>query len=177
MQTVKHTRQETSIFIHAEELCGVIQHVFQSMLGVQLEVKVEEGEPATSEKSKVLASLGITGDWNGALILECGAETACMLAGAVLGCGQISSVDEDVKDVLGELANIVAGNLKKRLPGNSFLTLPCVVEGSNFSLQVLNGEEVFSQHFLCRGQGLDFSLVLQESSGNGSSPAGHRAAG
>ena len=38
-----------------------------------------------------------------------------------------TSVQEDVNDVLGELANIIGGNVKAMLPAGCFLSLPQVV--------------------------------------------------
>jgi len=45
--------------------------------------------------------------------------------------------DEDVRDALGELANMLAGNLKSVLPSGVVLSMPSVIEGSDYSLRNL----------------------------------------
>jgi chemotaxis protein CheX len=45
-------------------------------------------------------------------------------------------IDEDVRDSLGELANMLAGNLKSVLPSGVVLSMPSVIEGSDYSLQI-----------------------------------------
>ena len=44
--------------------------------------------------------------------------------------------DNDVYDALGELANMIGGNLKSVLPRGVSLSLPSVVEGANYSVHI-----------------------------------------
>jgi chemotaxis protein CheX len=144
--------------LHNKDVINIIQEVFSSMLA--LEVSPLEAKPAAPENErKISASVGIAGEWNGTVTLQCSADTACRLAGAMLAMDPLPDVDDDVKDVLGELANIVAGNIKSMLPGPSSLSLPCVIDGSNYSLEILNGEELVNQPMLCHGSGLIVSIV------------------
>ena len=48
-------------------------------------------------------------------------------------------VDSDVRDSIGELANMIAGNLKAILPSEAMLSMPSVVEGKDFALSVIGG--------------------------------------
>jgi len=41
-----------------------------------------------------------------------------------------------VRDALGELANMLAGNLKSVLPSGVVLSMPSVIEGSDYSLRI-----------------------------------------
>ena len=67
----------------------------------------------------------IVGPWTGTVVLTCGADTAVELTGALLrGHAPAVLEDEDVDDALGELANVVGGNVKAVLPGPSVLGLP-----------------------------------------------------
>jgi chemotaxis protein CheX len=43
---------------------------------------------------------------------------------------------DDKRDVVAELANMVGGNFKSLLPGPVFLSLPTVVAGDHLALQV-----------------------------------------
>jgi chemotaxis protein CheX len=67
----------------------------------------------------------IVGPWTGSVALTCGRDTAEQLARALLREHAPAELDaEDVTDVLGELANVVGGNVKAVLPGSSVLGLP-----------------------------------------------------
>ena len=46
----------------------------------------------------------------------------------------------DQQDVASELVNMIGGNLKSMLPGPSFLSLPTIVSGHEFGLQVHDAE-------------------------------------
>ena len=53
-----------------------------------------------------------------------------------MGIALPAAIDDDVRDVMGELANMVAGNLKSLLPRGVDLSMPSVVEGSDYALRV-----------------------------------------
>ncbi|MGY1638412.1 chemotaxis protein CheX [Geodermatophilus sp. SYSU D00742] len=67
----------------------------------------------------------IVGPWTGTVVLTCDRSTAEELAVAMLREHAPAVLDdEDVADALGELANVVGGNVKAVLPGPSVLGLP-----------------------------------------------------
>ena len=67
----------------------------------------------------------IVGPWTGSVVLTCGRDTAVELTTALLRDHAPDVLeDEDVDDALGELANVVGGNVKAVLPGPSVLGLP-----------------------------------------------------
>jgi chemotaxis protein CheX len=80
------------------------------------------GEPAGDAVS---GWVEIVGPWTGAVVLTCGDTTAQRLARHLLREHAPEVLDEeDVADALGELANVVGGNVKAALPGPSVLGLP-----------------------------------------------------
>jgi hypothetical protein len=67
----------------------------------------------------------IVGPWSGSVVLTCGRDTAVELTRALLREHAPEVLEEeDVDDALGELANVVGGNVKAVLPGPSVLGLP-----------------------------------------------------
>jgi chemotaxis protein CheX len=67
----------------------------------------------------------IVGPWTGSVVLTCGRATALALTRALLREHAPEVLEEeDVDDALGELANVVGGNIKAVLPGPSVLGLP-----------------------------------------------------
>ncbi|HEY8532290.1 MAG TPA: chemotaxis protein CheX [Micromonospora sp.] len=77
--------------------------------------------------SDVHASVSITGTWHGHVVFACSTVAAKRAAAAFLAMGEDEVSDDDVIDVLGELANIIGGNVKSMLPGGCFVSLPHVV--------------------------------------------------
>jgi chemotaxis protein CheX len=67
----------------------------------------------------------VVGPWTGSVVLTCGRDTAEELTRALLrGHAPQQLEADDVADALGELANVVGGNVKAVLPGPSVLGLP-----------------------------------------------------
>jgi len=85
--------------------------------------------PADPEKARtdVMAAVSITGSWHGHVMFACTETAARNAAGAFLAMEPAEVSEEDMADVLGELANIVGGNVKSMLPAGCFVSLPHVV--------------------------------------------------
>jgi chemotaxis protein CheX len=81
--------------------------------------------PVAPPAEVVSAWVDIIGPWNGSVVLTCAPATAEALTESVLMTRPPTVVDpEDVADALGELANVLGGNIKSVLPGESKLGLP-----------------------------------------------------
>jgi chemotaxis protein CheX len=50
------------------------------------------------------------------------------------------SVDDDVRDVLGELANMIGGNMKCGMTAGVKLSMPTVLDGSDYDLRVCGSQ-------------------------------------
>jgi chemotaxis protein CheX len=75
----------------------------------------------------MFAAVSITGAWHGHVVFTCSIGAAKYAAAAFLVMEPDEVTTDDVTDVLGELANIVGGNLKSMLPAGCFVSLPHVV--------------------------------------------------
>ena len=72
----------------------------------------------------------ISGTWNGLVSLTC-SSVAAARAAALMFDAEVENVsDADVLDAVGELVNIVGGNLKGMLPSPTGLSLPSVMDGT-----------------------------------------------
>lgn len=102
---------------------AVLEQVWESLLGEPL-------LPWTDDvvvPGAVRAEVTLSGDWAGRVLLACDPATAASLARTMLGARDGDPVpDEDVRDAVGELANVVGGNVKGMLPGTTALGLPRV---------------------------------------------------
>ena len=137
------------------EIEETIASIFETMLGIW--VTPVDQEPA-SEATRLAASVHFTGSWSGVVILEVSPEQACALAGRLLSMETPERVDDDVRDVIGELANIIAGNLKSAIAPGATLSIPEVVDGG-FSLRICGATVSQTQVFESEGGTFSVSLI------------------
>jgi chemotaxis protein CheX len=84
-----------------------------------------EWSPAPLAEPEVMrASVEIRGEWDGAVTLEMSPAAARTAARTMLTAREVDH--EDVLDALGELVNMIGGNIKSLLPSGSTLGLPMV---------------------------------------------------
>ena len=112
--------------VNENDLAEMVEQVWESYLdpeGVNpLIPTYDENQP-----SEVHSSVSITGSWTGHVVYASSREAARRAAAAFLAMEPDEVSEEDLSDVLGELANIVGGNVKAMLPSGCFLSLPTVV--------------------------------------------------
>lgn len=87
------------------------QEVFSTMLMVELEAEDPIEGQGGEVDANVTSMLGLGKDIRGMLAVHCPEAVAKDITGTFLGI-KIEALDEDVKDAIGEIANMVAGNLK-----------------------------------------------------------------
>jgi len=56
-------------------------------------------------------------------------------------------VDSDVLDAIGEVVNMIAGNLNSTLTGGAVMSMPAVVTGSDFTLTVVGATQEHKMAF------------------------------
>jgi CheY-specific phosphatase CheX len=128
---------ESTVEIHLGELAEIVVFVFRTMMGLEVS---ECNNPWSPRQDRLTATVHLAGDWNGALVLECDCKQACAFAARFLSTDRPETVDDLVRDVLGELANMIGGNLKCVLAGGLKLSMPSVVDGTGHSARVCGAE-------------------------------------
>jgi len=132
---------ETVIQIHADELAEIVGSVFGTMLNLEV---CRYDQPWSPNRDRLTSAVHLTGDWCGAVLLECTRTQACRFASLFLSGGETAAessaiLDDVVRDVLGELANMIGGNLKCVLTRGTHLSMPSVIDG-DYSLRVCGAE-------------------------------------
>ncbi len=109
--------------------------VFSTMLMVELEiVEIIEGQSGNIP-SNITSMIGLGRDIRGMLAVHCPAAVAKDITGTFLGM-EVLELDDDVKDAIGEIANMVAGNLKVSFAQDDIdveIATPTTVVGKSFS--------------------------------------------
>ena len=129
------------------ELKQITAETWKILLGEELQHL--SGPLLPSQMDNPLAACAqIVGDWQLGVIIYCPMALARHAAATMLGIDQEQVSTADVHDVLRELINIVAGNVKGLLSGANLLSLPKIVKGSDFQprfvRQVELGEACFT---------------------------------
>jgi CheY-specific phosphatase CheX len=123
-----------SIDCYRSGMIQIAECVFQTMLGIAV-----TGLEDTSAALEVplTAAVYYAGAWKGALLIECSERHAALWTGRLMNIAEPSP--SDARDGLGEVANMLAGNLKPLLPPGVGISIPSLVEGSHYSLRICGG--------------------------------------
>lgn len=121
-------------------ICKAAVEIFQTMLMME----AVPGEPLVkrggSFKDSVSGIVGLAGPSKGMLAIHIPGPTALKITSCFLGM-EVDQVDEDVKDAIGELANMVAGSIKadlSELGAEYKLSIPSVVCGAEYQIECLS---------------------------------------
>lgn len=107
-----------------DDLLQLASTVWSSVLSLPtIEVDPRPPHPGTYV---LIGTIRFDGAWVGHLDLRCSAAAAREVAGAMFATDPADLAEDEIRDALGELANIVGGNLKALLPQPTHISLPIV---------------------------------------------------
>jgi flagellar motor switch protein FliN/FliY len=113
-----------------------IMDTFETMLSMDLAKVGMVTDPGLNEQ-RYVAGVNFAGEVVGNLCLHASREFACLITGAMLGMEPDQVEEEELKDVLGELTNIVSGNLKSDFLDAELacvISTPAITRGSDFKI-------------------------------------------
>jgi len=113
--------------VSPDDVCIIAQDVWASFLHVHID-QVLVDEAALAGRSSVVGAVRVTDAWFGAVVLELTPGLARQVAGTMFATNPDMVTDAEVVDALGELTNMIGGNVKSLLPAPSQLSLPMVAE-------------------------------------------------
>ncbi|MBW3085443.1 hypothetical protein KEM60_01643 [Austwickia sp. TVS 96-490-7B] len=134
--------------LSSDDVAQIIHEVWSSMLGLPAEpfdMERPDNENATA------GSVGVTGATECLISMEMGNEAARRFAATMFGLDETACSDDDVADAIGELTNMVGGNIKSLLPEPSTLSLPVVASGKSPTLRVPGGKPLLESGYLADG--------------------------
>lgn len=119
-----------------EEIVKGAQDVFSTMLMVDLDSEAAVINQRLPLPSNLSSMIGLGGGLRGVLAVHCPAVVAKAITSTFLGT-EVEELNEDVKDAIGEIANMVAGNLKVSFAAEGLdieLAIPTSVVGESFNV-------------------------------------------
>jgi chemotaxis protein CheX len=150
-------RESVQLVSDPRNLDASVEEVFQLMLGIDC----KRGTCAPiHEAESVTAVVGFGGLLSGACVFRSGARTALLIASRMTGM-EFDSIDDTVKDAIGEIGNMLAGAWKGKVPNlaaNCGLSVPAVITGKDYNLHVQAPE--FQLHHIYRFEDACFEVTI-----------------
>ena len=137
----------------SEALTDAVIEIFSTTLGVVPSVKEGHFDLGGVDANGLIASIGMAGRIEGALVLIFSETCACKVVSKMFAI-ETNEMSADIIDGVGEISNILAGGLKVRiapLGGYDFaISLPTVVQG-RFPMNVTDGKktDLVELHVTC----------------------------
>jgi chemotaxis protein CheX len=145
------------VLVKESDLAEMLEQVWVSYLDPEgINPLVSTGDAA--QLSEVHSSVSITGAWAGHVVYASSTVAARKAAAAFLAVEPDEVSQEDLSDVLGELANIVGGNVKAMLPAGCFLSLPQVVLAPETATHYPSADRVSGLYGLWEGEPVSVSV-------------------
>lgn len=116
---------------------NALNNVFDMMLDMTVEISDADSQEIING-NKIVGSVSFAGDLMGNVSIHVGDTFARIMAAAMLGMEVEEIEGEEVDDVLGELSNMIGGDLKSRFCDIGFscqLSIPSVTSGSDFKIK------------------------------------------
>jgi len=113
----------------------VTSATFKDFVGVEVSPKHPHYlEPDKEYDWDISSVIGLSGPIRGAVIISMKAELAMKLTDSIVGTKH-TEIDADVTDVVGEVVNIIAGNIKPKVPNGDkiVISIPTVIKGKKIS--------------------------------------------
>jgi chemotaxis protein CheX len=144
-----------------QEILEITETTWQAMLGLDLQAGTL---PANIDWAHGFwtGKVEIFGAWNGVVLLHGSEQLTHSAAAVIFASGHSEITDQDRKDAMHELTNVIAGNIKSLLPGSCQLSLPQVMQTTPDGLNVAHAERVSALVFDCQAQPLLVSLWKRE---------------
>ena len=120
-----------------DTLAKDVQELFSTMVGMDdILHESMQSEPATHFRDSVSAMVGLAGSYSGIVSLHASQKLALAFTSGMLGM-EVAEVDDDVRDALGEISNMIAGSVKQCLSSGGAdikLSTPTVVASENYTI-------------------------------------------
>lgn len=141
--------------------------VFKRMLAMKIEGRVWEGCVSMPERH-LTAMVGFAGSYGGMTAIHVTKPFARKITGLMLQMDAAVFTDEDVRDALGEITNMVAGHFKAEVvktmqPGVGIFeqSIPSVIEGVSFDLYTVADAPTCCIQFEADGDQFFVEMALQ----------------
>jgi chemotaxis protein CheX len=140
------------------DLGEVTESVWTSMLGFEV-IATDEDYDYTTDSRHLVGCVQITGSVDAAVLVDVPEALGRQLAMTMFGMDDAEISDDEVWDALGEMANMIGGNVKGMVAGDTALSLPTVAEGRDYRVVVPGGGLMQSLTYHCERWKMRVQLI------------------
>jgi chemotaxis protein CheX len=141
-----------------DDISNFTKNIWSSFLGLDV-IPAEHTTLKPTDRPYVSGCVTFAGQWNGAVTIDCCMELAREAAGKMFEMEPGSVSSDEVRDALGELVNMLAGNVKTVLPDSCNISLPSVTQGTDYQISISGGEVVCRLGFKCENKAMLVTLL------------------
>lgn len=114
----------------SDDINALTLQVWETVLCLPIETDAPQ---PSADDLHVVGMVNITGNWEGSVLVRCTRPLARSITEAMFGMDPGEASADEIADALGEIANMIGGNVKSLVPGPSQLSLPTVVDYEHLS--------------------------------------------
>ena len=132
-------------------IAEITKGVFSTMVMLDVVDEPPLDEPVLNFHETVTSMVGLAGSHSGIIAIHCPKKLALMVTSNMLGM-DVTEVDEDVNDAMGEIANMVGGDVKHIFSPKGAdinLSIPTVIYGSDYALESISNSDALVMPFVC----------------------------
>ena len=144
--------------IAEDEIRQSVEDLWSSVLGLAIEPRECPSFPDSSP-GLLTGCVEISGAWQGAVTLDCGPTLARQAAAIMFGVEPGDTSYGQVQDALGELTNILGGQVKSLLPEPCRLSLPAVAARADHAFRGPHDKVLATFDFACRDAPVRLTIV------------------
>lgn len=148
--------------ISNEDIYSIVQTILSTML--ELDAMPCELLPTVKRSDQVTGCVQISGEWQGAVVIQGSEELARVFASRLFGEDGDSLTEDDLRDAFAEATNMIGGNIKGQVPSPSFLSIPSVTTGQDFDFRLSNATAIRDLTVDCNGETLRIMMFEEDRS-------------
>ena len=134
----------------SQQLMRDVKDIFGTMVGLEdllhLPIQID---PVTNFTDCVSSLVGLAGTYNGLVSLHMPSTLAMRATSSMLGM-EVTEVNDDVNDAMGEIANMIAGSFKQHLSTSGMdihISTPSVIHGKEYVITLGSNPDQIAVRF------------------------------
>ncbi len=125
-----------------EDIISSTKEIFSTMIPMELKEEDTFYQEEDMISTDLMSLVSFTGEHSGIVAIFCSKDIAIKITSNMLGI-ECTEFNQDTKDAIGEVTNMVAGSLKNRVLekfGEMHLSVPIVIAGADLTISSSSGE-------------------------------------
>lgn len=144
------------------DITRITKGIFSTMVMMDVVDEPPLTEAVICFHDTLSSMVGLAGSYTGILAIHCPKPLALLITSNMLGM-EVTEVNDDVNDAMGEIANMIGGDVKHLFSPKGAdinLSIPTSIYGSDYVLETISSAESLVIPFQCSGDRLLLSFKI-----------------